>query len=394
MPEPQPSTPSSRSPTGIPGLDDILGGGLTPNRVYLVEGDPGSGKTTLALQYLLEGVRRKEAGVHVTLSETKQELQDAATSHGWSLDGLEIVELVAGEKELEPDNQYTMFQPSEIQLGETTKAILDAIERVRPRRVVIDSLSELRLLAQSPLRYRRQILALKQFFAGRECTVLLLDDKTSEVTDLQLQSIAHGVLSLEHLSPDYGAERRRLRVTKLRGQRFRGGLHDFNIVTGGLEVFPRLVAAEHAGARDLRTLKGDIKGLDEILGGGIELGTSILLIGPAGSGKSSVAINYARAAAKQGQRAALFIFDERVEVLLRRAEGLGMDLRPHLDSGLLTIQPVDPAELSPGEFAHVVRKAVDGADGHPPATVVVIDSLNGYLHAMPEERFLTVCTSC
>lgn len=377
------------SATGIAGLDDILGGGLTPNRVYLIEGNPGSGKTTLAIQYLMQGVRAKEAGIYVTLSETKQELLAVAASHGWSLDGVEIVELVAQEKELDPDNQYTMFQPSEIQLGETTRAILSEVERVKPKRVVIDSLSELRLLVQNALRYRRQILALKQFFTGRECTVLLLDDKTSEVNDFQLQSIAHGVVSLEHLSPDYGAERRRLRVTKLRGQQFRGGLHDFNITTGGLEVFPRLVAAEHTEMRAADMLKGDIKGLDELLGGGMDRGTSTLLIGPAGSGKSSVGINYALASAAQGERAALFVFDERIEVLLRRVEGLGMNLRPHLDSGNLTIQQVDPAELSPGEFAHIVRKAVDGGDGHPPAKVVVIDSLNGYMHAMPEERFLT-----
>ncbi|QEH35767.1 Circadian clock protein kinase KaiC [Aquisphaera giovannonii] len=378
------------SSTGVSGLDDVLGGGLTPYRLYLVEGNPGSGKTTLALQYLLEGLRRRERGVYVTLSETEHELRAIAASHGWSLDGLEIVELVAGEQELEPDNQYTMFQPAEVQLGETTRTILAQVERVRAKRVVIDSLSELRLLAQSPLRYRRQILALKQFFTGRECTVLLLDDRTSEADDLQLQSIAHGVISLEHLSPEYGAERRRLRVMKLRGQRFRGGFHDFNLATGGLEVFPRLVAAEHAELRERSALRGDVAGLDEMLGGGIELGTSSLLVGPAGSGKSSVAISYAVSAANQGMRAALFIFDERFEVLIRRAEGLGLDLRPHLDSGLLTIQQVDPAELSPGELGHIVRAAVEGTDGRPPARVIVIDSLNGYLHAMPEERFLTV----
>jgi len=390
MPDPQPTTPSPGSATGIAGLDDILGGGLTPHRVYLVEGNPGSGKTTLALQYLLEGLRRKEAGVYVTLSETKQELRAVTASHGWSLDGLHVVELIAEEKELEPDNQYTMFQPSEVQLGETTRAILNEIERVKPKRVVIDSLSELRLLAQSALRYRRQILALKQYFTGRECTVLLLDDRTSDESDLQLQSIAHGVISLEHLSPEYGAERRRLRVAKLRGQKYRGGFHDFNIATGGLEVFPRLVAAEHTETRERQSLQGDIRELDDLLGGGMDMGTSTLLIGPAGSGKSSVAINYALAAAKQGQRAALFIFDERTEVLLHRAQGLGMDLRPHLDAGRITIQQVDPAELSPGEFAHHVRKAVNGEDGHSPARVAIIDSLNGYLQAMPEERFLTV----
>ena len=388
MPESVSPKPSL-SATGIVGLDDVLGGGLTPNRVYLVEGDPGSGKTTLAVQYLMQGVRVGEAAVYVTLSETKVELMAVAAAHGWSLDGLQIVELVAPEAELDPDNQYTMFQPSELQLGETTKAILAEVDRVKPKRVVIDSLSELRLLAQNPLRYRRQILALKQYFAGRECTVLLLDDKTSDTNDLQLHSIAHGVLSLEHLSPEYGAERRRLKVLKLRGQKYRGGLHDFNIATGGLEVFPRLIAAEYTEARPAETLRGDIPGLDDLLGGGMDAGTSTLLVGPAGSGKSSVGINYALAAAARGQRAALFVFDERVEILLRRVEGIGMDPRPHLASGLLTIQQVDPAELSPGEFAHAVRKAVDGTDGHEPARVVMIDSLNGYQLAMPEERFLT-----
>jgi circadian clock protein KaiC len=386
----RPSKNVSLSPTGIVGLDDVLGGGLTASRVYLVEGNPGAGKTTMSLQYLLEGVRREEPGIYVTLSETKQELLAAAASHGWSLEGLEIVELVAQERDLDPANQDTMFHPSEIQLGVTTKAILSAIERVRPKRVVIDSLSEVRLLAQSTLRYRRQILALKQFFAGRECTVLLLDDKTSNDNDMQLQSIAHGVLTLEQFSPLYGGERRRLRITKLRGQKFRSGYHDFNIVTGGLVVCPRLVAAEHAETRVKQVLKSNIDGLDDLLGGGIDIGTSVLLMGPAGSGKSSIAAGYATAAAARGQRAALFVFDERVEVLLGRVEGLGMNLRQHLESGLVTIQQVDPAELSPGEFVEAVRRAAEGTDGQPAAKVIIIDSLNGYLHAMPEEQFLTV----
>ena len=377
------------SATGIPGLDDVLGGGLTPNRLYLVEGNPGSGKTTLALQYLFEGRRRGEPSLYVTLSETRAELADVARSHGWSLDGLDVVELVASEADLELDNQNTMFQPADVELGETTRAVLAEVERVKPRRVVIDSLSEVRLLAQSSLRYRRQILALKQYFTGRACTVLLLDDNTSEATDLHLQSIAHGVVSLEHQAPGYGCERRRLRVAKLRGQKYRGGFHDFNIATGGLDVFPRLVAAEHVSTGDRAVLTGDVPELDRLLGGGIDPGTSVLLVGPAGSGKSSVAINYARAAAARGGRAAVFAFDERAETLFHRSAGLGMDLAPVIAAGTLTVHPVDPAALSPGEFAACVRRAAEGADGHPPATVVVVDSLNGYLQAMPEERFLT-----
>ena len=377
------------SATGIAGLDDVLGGGLTPNRLYLVEGNPGAGKTTLALQYLLEGRRLGEPGLYVTLSETKAELADVARSHGWSLDGLDIVELVASEADLELDNQNTMFQPADVELGETTRAVLAEVDRVKPRRVVIDSLSELRLLAQSSLRYRRQILALKQYFTGRACTVLLLDDNTSEATDIHLRSIAHGVVCLDQQAPGYGGERRRLRVVKLRGQKYRDGFHDFTITTGGLDVFPRLVAAEHAQNDDRAVLTGGVPELDRLLGGGIDFGTSVLLVGPAGSGKSSVAVNYARAAAARGGRAAMFIFDERPETLFRRAAGLGMDLEPLVAAGTLTIHPIDPAALSPGEFAACVRRAVEGVDGHPPATVVVVDSLNGYMQAMPEERFLT-----
>jgi circadian clock protein KaiC len=378
-----------RVKTGVPGLDEVLGGGLPPNRLYLVEGNPGSGKTTLSLRCLLEGARRGEKGLYVTLSETKAELADVARSHGWSLDDITVLELVAPESELEPDNQTAMFQPSEVELGVTTKAVLAEVERAKPKRVVIDSLSEMRLLAQSPLRYRRQVLALKQFFIGRECTVLLLDDLTSETEDLQLQSIAHGVLSLEQLSPAYGAERRRIRVTKLRGQKYRGGYHDFVIQTGGLDVFPRLVAGEHARGRGRGLLQAGNAELDALLGGGLQYGTSAVLLGPAGSGKSTLALQFARAAAGRGERAAVFAFDERVETILERTAGLGMDLTGYIESGHITIQPVDTAELSPGEFAHHVRRAAEGEDGKPAAKVVIIDSLNGYLNAMPEERFLT-----
>ncbi len=374
--------------TGVRGLDDVLGGGLTPNRVYLIEGSPGSGKTTLSLQFLLEGMRLGQKGIYVTLSETKAELVAVAKSHGWSLEGITLLELVTPEAELEAENQYSMFQPSDVELNVTTRAILSEVEKTKPSRVVIDSLSEMRLLAQNPLRYRRHILALKQFFIGRECTVFLLDDLTSETEDLQLQSIAHGVISLEQLSPEYGAARRRLRITKLRGQRYRGGHHDFNIEPGGLNIFPRLVAAEHDRSLERGLLKAGNSDLDALLGGGLQYGTSALLIGPAGSGKSTLAIMYVLAAARRGERSAIFAFDERPETIRERMSGLGMDLSTHLESGLITIQPIDTAELSPGEFSHHVRRAAEGSDGHPRAKVLVIDSLNGYLNAMPEERFL------
>lgn len=375
--------------TGIAGLDDVLGGGFTPNRLYLLEGNPGSGKTTLAIKWLIEGVRRGDKVVYVTLSETKNELEAVARSHGWSLAGIDILELVAPESELEPDNQIAMFQPSEIELGVTTKVILAEVERTKPRRVVIDSLSEIRLLAQSPLRYRRQVLALKQYFIGRECTVFLLDDMTYEAEDLQLQSIAHGVVTLEQLSPEYGAERRRLRILKLRGQKYRGGYHDFVILKGGLDVFPRLVAAEHGHSQKRGLLKSDNDKLDALLGGGLQYGTSAVLLGPAGCGKSTLALQFARAAAQRGERAALFAFDERLETLFERTTGLGMDITPYVASGHIAIYPIDTAEVSPGEFAHRVRRAVEPENGQAGAKVIVIDSLNGYLNAMPEERFLT-----
>lgn len=347
---------------------------------------PGSGKTTLALQFLMNGARRGESVLYVTLSETQEELRGVAASHGWSLEGMAVRELIPNEDSLAADDQYTMFHPSEIELSETTKTILADVERIRPTRIVFDSLSELRLLAGNPLRYRRQILALKQFFSGRSCTVLLLDDMTGTSHDLQVQSIAHGAIRLEQLYPEYGAERRRLIVLKYRGVRFRGGYHDYIIRQGGVEVFPRLIAQEHHSPPVAEKLASGIADLDSLLGGGIERGTSTLIIGAAGTGKSSLAAQFVTSAAVHGDHAAMFIFDESLNTLLSRSAGLGIDLRKHCDNGAVTIQQIDPAELSPGEFAHTIRRSVE----EQKARIVVIDSLNGYLNAMPEERFLII----
>lgn len=374
-----------RSASGVSGLDDILCGGFIPQRLYLIDGAPGAGKTTLALQYLIEGVRRGEKCLYVTLSETREELTASAESHGWSLNGIDIMELAAQERELDRDKQVTMYPPSEVELTETTQKMLQSIERINPSRVVLDSLSELRLLAQSSLRYRRQILAMKQFFVGRRCTVLLLDDGTSEGPDLQLHSIAHGVISLEQLAPLYGAARRRLRAIKVRGSNFRGGYHDFTIERGGLVVFPRLIAAEHHTEFKQGRITSGIAALDSLLGGGPDRGTSTLFMGPAGCGKSTLAAQYAIAAASRGDHAAIFTFDESVATLTARMEGLGIHLSEGVKNGKVRVQQVDPAELSPGEFTHRVRHQVETHK----ARVVVIDSLNGYLNAMPEENFLT-----
>jgi circadian clock protein KaiC len=373
-----------RISTGSEGLDDILGGGLDPNRMYLYEGRPGTGKTTIALQFLLDGVRRGERVLYITLSETQQELELVARRHGWSLENLDVFELVPPETVLDPERELTVFHPAEMELSETTKLVFDRVEAVNPTRVVFDSLSELRLLAQSSLRYRRQVLALKHFFTKRQCTVILLDDLTSQENDLQLHSISNGVVLLEQLAIEYGAERRRLRVVKMRGIRFRGGFHDFKIEKGGLKIYPRLVAAEHH-----RPFVGDFTPsgnaeLDQLLGGGLERGTNALLIGAAGVGKSSLALTYIIAAAERGERAAFFAFDEGRGTLEARARTLGLPLQQALDTGLVRLQQIDPAELSPGEFASLVRQSVE-VDG---ARVVVIDSLNGYLNAMPDERFL------
>jgi len=373
-----------RLSTGNEGLDDILGGGLDADRMYLYEGKPGTGKTTLALQFLLDGARNGEKVLYITLSETERELQLVASRHGWNLAGVDIFELVPPETTLDPTQQITVFHPVEVELGETTKLILDRVSDLNPSRVVIDSLSELRLLAQSSLRYRRQVLALKHFFASRRCTVVLLDDMTSQQNDLQLHSISHGVVLLEQLAIDYGSERRRLRVVKMRGINFRGGFHDMRIVKGGLEIYPRLIAAEHQRSFVGEFTPSGNAELDQLLGGGLERGTNALLIGAAGVGKSSLALSYVVSAAKRGERCAFFAFDEGRGTLEARSRALGMDLQPALDAGLMLFQQIDPAELSPGEFSAIVRRRVEEDN----VRIVVIDSLNGYLNAMPDGRFL------
>jgi circadian clock protein KaiC len=370
--------------TGNSGLDDILGGGIDPERMYLFEGQPGAGKTTLALQFLLEGVRRGEPTLYITLSETERELRLVAKRHGWSLDGISIFELVPAESSLDPTQELTVLHPSEMELSETTQMIFDKVEALSPGRIVVDSLSELRLLAQNPLRYRRQILALKHFFSGRKSTVVLLDDLSSQQNDLQLHSIAHGVIMLEQLAIDYGAQRRRLRVVKMRGIDFKGGFHDFTIKQGGLNVYPRLVAAEHHIDFDAEVVFSGNDELDALLGGGLERGTNALLIGAAGVGKSSLALTYAIAAAGRGERSAIFAFDEGKGTMRARARTLGLPLDDAVEKNLIDVQQIDPAEMAPGEFASAVRNAVEIGN----ARVVIIDSLNGYLNAMPDERFL------
>ncbi|HEU5161743.1 MAG TPA: ATPase domain-containing protein [Thermoanaerobaculia bacterium] len=371
------------APTGIRGLDYILRGGFPRNRVYLIQGDPGVGKTTLGLQFLLEGMRAGEACLYITLSETPDELRAVARSHGWSLDGLPIYEQMVGEEALEEEDS-TVFYPAEIELGETIRGMLMEVDRIKPKRIVLDSLSEIRLLAQSGLRYRKQILALKQFFAGRDVTVLFLDDRTSEFHDIQLQSVPHGVVELERYTPVYGAARRRLQLVKVRGLAFRDGYHDFNVLTGGIVVYPRLVAAEHQVVISREQIPTGIAALDGMLGGGIDRGTSTLIMGPAGSGKSALATAQIIAAAQRGEHSAMFIFEESLSSVLARSESLGMPLAPLVEKGLVTIRQIDPAQLQPGEFAHLVREEVEEGG----ARVLVIDSLNGYLNAVPEERFL------
>jgi len=376
---------SKKAKTGVEGLDDILVGGFTRRHVFLLEGSPGTGKTTIALQFLLEGANLNERCLYISLSETEEELRDSSASHGMELgDGIEIFELVPPESLLDADQQQSLLYSSDLELGETTKLIFEAFERVRPQRVVIDSLSEIRLLAQSSLRYRRQILALKHFFSRSDATVLLLDDMTSDNLDKTVHSVVHGVIHLEQLAPDYGSERRRLRVIKYRGQSFRGGYHDFVIKTGGVAVFPRLRAIEHKTGFDRTTLSSGIREFDDLLGGGLERGSSTLLIGPAGTGKSLFALQFVDAAVKRGEKAAIFIFDEELGLLFTRTKSMGIDLEKMSDEGLIHIEQLDAAELSPGEFAQRVRDRVASYD----AKTVVIDSINGYQASMPQENAL------
>ncbi len=372
--------------TGIAGLDDVLGGGLARNHLYLIEGDPGTGKTTLAMQFLMEGVRCGQKSLYVSLSESKSELLEIAESHGWSIDGIDVFELAADESELKPEAQYTVFNPTEIDLADTTNALLAEVERLQPVRVVIDSLSEVRLLARDSLRYRRQILGLKQYFSGRKCTVLLLDDRTAERHDLQLQSIAHGVILLESAEREYGVKRRRMAIKKLRGSSFREGFHDYSIKHGGVDLYPRLVAAEHLLILNPTQLKSGIVALDALLGGGIDSGTSTLLLGPAGCGKSTIAVRYAVSAVESGGSAALFAFDESLATLLMRGKGLGLDMEKYVKSGKISLRQVDAAELSPGQFIHEIRQLVEKQD----LKLLIIDSLNGFLNAMPGEKYLAM----
>ncbi|HEU6450824.1 MAG TPA: ATPase domain-containing protein [Gemmatimonadaceae bacterium] len=370
--------------TGIPGLDDILGGGLPAERLYVVEGQPGSGKTTLSLQFLIEGRDRGERGLYVTMSESYQEVHGVAQSHGWSLAGIDFLDMSSSPVLTHPEEQYTVFHPSEVELQDTVSAVLARVDEVQPTRVVLDSLSEMRLLARDPLRFRRQILALKQFFAGRGTTVLLLDDQTTDGIEMPLHSLAHGVIRVEQLVLAHGAERRQLRVPKLRGVRFHSGYHDFVIRTGGLEVFPRIrLGAQLPNAQSGWASSGSTR-LDNLLGGGLVRGTSALLTGAPGTGKSILATQYAFAAAERGERVAIYLFDERLHTFVSRSDGLGMEIGPYLDSRQIAVTALEPTEISPGEFASRLTRAAD--DG---VQLVVIDSLNGFTQAMAQERQLT-----
>lgn len=377
---------TTQAVTGIVGLDDVLSGGLERGRVFLLEGSPGTGKTTIALQFLLEGAKLGEKCLYITLSETEDELHSSAQSHDWDLGRLAIFELVPPESLLDEEQQQSLLYSSDLELGETTKRIFEAFERVNPDRVVVDSLSEIRLLAQSSLRYRRQILALKHYFAKRNTTVLLLDDLTTDINDKTVHSVAHGVIRIEELAPEYGSERRRLRVLKYRGRRFRGGFHDFAIETGGVRVYPRLVSAEHRKTFDRTVMSTGNQPFDALLGGGIERSSSVLILGPAGTGKSITSLTFIKKAIERGESAAMFVFDEELGLLIERAKPIGIDLQSFIDSGALVLEQVDAAEMTPGQFSARVRTCVETHG----ARTVVIDSLNGYQASMPGEHALVL----
>ena len=375
-----------RCPTGVSGLDEVLGGGLPCNRLHLVDGNPGVGKTTLALQFLLEGVKRGERCLYVTLSETRDELDSVADSHGWSLEGIDVIELSQVQSALRAQAQNTLFQPAELELSNLSKLLLERIGSIQPRRLVLDSLSEMRLLAQNPLRYRRQILTFKQHFAPLDCTVLLLDDRSAVGPDVQVQSIVHGMISLHVMPLKFGINRRYLSVVKMRGTRFQEGQHDYTIRRGGITLFPRLVANEHPAKFEKKLAATGNTELDLLLGGGLHTGTSNLIMGPAGSGKSTVASLFADQAAKRGEKVMFFAFDESVRTLLDRAHDMNLDFDAHIKAGLLTVQQVDPAEIAPGELAHRIVECVEKAG----VKLVVLDSLNGYVNAMPQDDFLNL----
>jgi len=382
------STDKRFVPTGVPGLDDVLMGGFLRDGFYLVQGDPGSGKTTVALQYVLG--RRAAGGrcLFITLTESRRDLENVCRSHGWSLDGIEVCDLTRSAANLAGEPEASVFHPSETELGETTQTIIAAVEKANPEHVVFDGLSEMRLLSGNPLIYRRQLLALKEFFAERHATVLLLDDRSSAFGTLQPESLVGGNVVLDRFLPEYGRARRRLFVTKVRGSSFREGYHDYEIIRGGLIVHPRLVAAEHHEKFGRGSLSSGVANLDAMLAGGLTTGSTVLMLGPAGAGKSTIAMLYAITAMKAGQKTAVYVFDEVLDTMIERSEKLCLGksggIRGYIESGLFHAQQVDTAEMSPGAFAHEVRRAVEGG-----AKVVVIDSLNGYLNAMPEERFLT-----
>lgn len=376
----------SRCETGIDGLNEILGDGLPANCMYLVQGDPGSGKTTLALQFLLEGVRLGEKPLYITLSETKEELVTVARSHGWSLDSISLFELSAIDSLVRPEARTTVFHPSEVELTKVSEMLQSEIRRIQPARVVFDSLSEFRLMAETALRYRRQLINLKQELAKYNCTALLLDDRMDNSRiggDPHVLSLTHGVIEMEQLSPDYGRSRRRLRVLKMRGMKFREGYHDYSIEKGGLRVFPRILASDHRADFSPQAVSSGNQEFDELLGGGLDRGTTTLIMGPAGTGKSTLAMQYAAQMAQRNESSVLFAFDEIRGIVLARATAVGLDVERHINTGLIDVQQVDPAELSPGEFGMRIREAVEGG-----CTLLIIDSLNGYLNAMPGEKYL------